>query len=96
MTEFKATLEAHTSGLPRHEKFMQDITAAFSNYKREIWATAPRFTPFTSAEIAVKYRWKDEEDDLVGEIAEIQEPMGPGGKNGKIMNLDDVREHIKK
>lgn len=95
VTSFTATLAAKTSGHPGHEAFMQDIKAAFEKYKREIWATAPRFTPFSTS--AIKANPDLLKVDYVSGIEELKEgAMGSGGTKGRMMNLDDIREHIKK
>lgn len=97
VTDFAASIESHIQGGPGHEKLLQDVMAAYMRYKRDLWRTAPRFTPFTAKELD-----EDEADvqlkmDYAGDVEGVREgPMGPSGQDGKIMDLDDVREHVKR
>lgn len=93
---FVQDLGCYTEGSRHHEKLIQDVNQIYVRFKGKIWATAPRFTPFTQDEIA-----KDDERslsaiDFIGQIEEVRdEEATPGGMSHKVMDLDSVREHIK-
>lgn len=170
VTDFTAILEAKIMGSPGHEAFMQAVKAAFEGYKREVWATAPRFTPLNSRQIGktvpaiastaspaadqsplisrpvinkafdlatippfsfgvnqqgstpstssgvasfattapalafgsssvntTRGTLAETDGGFVCEIEEIKDSaLGPNGAKGEVMNVDDVREFIKK
>lgn len=96
VSDFVAQIEADTSGAPGREAFIQKVNSAYRSYKEDVWATAPKFTPFTIAQIKHDVESvKKLNVDFSGEVEEIKEEgRGEGGKHAKLMNVDDVRKHI--
>lgn len=98
VNDFVSGLSADMMGGPGREAFIQDVNAAYKEYKAEVWATAPRFTPFTNAQITQDVETPKRLNlDLSGAVTEIEkEGAGSIAKKVKIMNLDDIRRHIEK
>ena len=109
ITDLHSRLDASVMGHSGSEAFMQDIKAALEVYKGRVWATAPRFHPFTAEEVAAKKRGTatplGSAMDMEGivDIAELKEggssaggPYGIREKKPKVMLLSDIREHIER
>ena len=80
-------------GRSGYETFLQDVMASYEHFRAEVWATAPRFLPFTKSQLNARPKGAG----TVGDIDEIKdERLGTSGKKGKEMDLDDVRQHIKR
>lgn len=94
ITAFTTALKAQTAGSPGSEAFIQKVNEACLTFKSSIWATAPRFSPFTENERG------DLEDYIsvtASDIEEFRDSLVDGsGNDGHWMDLDDVREFIKK
>lgn len=99
ITELTANAQADIMGQPGHEEFMQAIKGAFQDYKSDVWATAPRFTPYSAKEIGASSKTACQGSENVGtiDIPELkEETIGLAGRQGSLMNLDDVRKHVEK
>lgn len=95
--DFAEHLGQSAIGTPDHESLIQSINAAYLDYKQKVWATAPRFTPFTKHDIKEDETKGMSKVDFLGDVEGIKEkPMGVGGLKGKVLDLDDVRQHVTK
>lgn len=93
--DFSERLGQSAVGAPNHEFLIQSINAAYLDYKQKVWATAPRFTPFTKDDINEDETKRMSKIDFLGDVEGVKEvPMGAGGLEGRVLDLDDVREHV--
>lgn len=82
------------------EKLVQALLSEYEQFRRDIWATAPRFTPFTATErtdaLKAKKSWPSGKRDLAGEVDGLRESaeLGAAGAATSCMNLDEVRAHV--
>ena len=49
--DFSQTIFKYTEGEPDYEELLQDINDLYDHFKGNVWSTAPRFVPFTHAEL---------------------------------------------
>lgn len=100
VTDFTTGVKDYVLGNPNNESFMQAVNAQYTKYKAEIWKTAPRFAPVCSSDKPSV----DAEGKVVPEpkfagivnVADLKDGHEhPAGKHKTIMNLDEVRLHIK-
>ena len=97
INNFRSEVEAYTEGSRHNEQLIQDLNRAYLAFKKKIWATAPRFSPFTREDILKDTSRAMINTDFVGEMEDMKEKdMDIGGLNSRVMNLDTVREHIQK
>lgn len=95
--DFSEHLGQSAVGTPDHESLIQAINAAYLDYKQKVWATAPKFTPFTKRDIKEDETKGMSKIDFLGDVKGIKEkPMGVGGLKGRVLDLDDVRQHVTK
>lgn len=92
---FHADLLAATEGYLGSEGLIRRLNEVYREFGEAIWQTAPRFTPFTRAEID-----GDEEDEmdcsnLLDDIEGVDKlSTSLGGQAASVKNLDDVSESI--
>lgn len=101
VTDFTAVVHDYVYGNLHKESFMQSLNAEYVKYKNNIWATAPRFAPVTSADrpeldsynkpiLTHKFKGIIDVADLKDGNADF------AGKDSTMMNLDQVRHHVQK
>lgn len=96
---FVKDVQAYTEGGSHFEELIQDLNCRYTQFRQQIWTTAPRFAPFTLKELTDKSEsgtmtYKPVEVDYLGEACGREIDMGPGGRARDAMNLDDIRQHI--
>ena len=51
ISDFVAGIEADIQGHRQHEVLMQQMRGFFEGFKKDVWATAPRFAPFVQSDV---------------------------------------------
>lgn len=95
ISKFSHDMESYVNGARHFEGLIQSVKGAYREFKADIWATAPKYTPYTKAEIQAKPEKRMSSKDFIGELDELREgTLGVGGLKRDVNDLDDVRRHI--
>ena len=90
-TGFSADVGALVEGAQGSERLLQQCRPAYTQFKRDIRRTAPRFVPFTA---------KEDKGNYSDPVLEPEDPEEKGDGEQKVedemeeMNLDAVKDHI--
>lgn len=93
VSKFGHDLQAFVAGSRHYETLIQSVNKAYRDYRSDIWATAPKYTPYTKAEITSKPDKRMGNNDFVGELEDLKDSkLGMGGTKRDVQDLDDVRK----
>lgn len=92
---FTSALGAYVTGMDDCKTLVQANKRIYREFQSRIWATAPKFIPYTKQEQKAKTDCMPVDCDLVEEMVqeESDEPVSKETQGGPV-DLDDVRKHI--